>query len=127
MNRKYDTLFERLVANTEEPENERACWNWKGARLPKGYGRVNMRDEAGKHRPRYAHREMEHCMRGENEFDLDDDPLGPIFYVPRPRLGSEETLDHLCYNPGCANPDHWEEPVSRAENTLRAHQRRWRL
>jgi hypothetical protein len=69
---------------------------------------------------------MEEVFRGDNEFDLDDDPLGPIFYVERPDLEYDETIDHLCMNKRCVNPDHWTDPVTRAENTRLMQQRRKR-
>lgn len=98
---KYASMYERLVANSEKPDdqNENGCWVWTG-RHTKAYGRVNLwRD--GKHTTCAAHREMENLFR--------DEPLD----------GFEETVDHLCGNTLCINPDHWEV-VPNAENARRS-------
>jgi cold shock CspA family protein len=122
---KYDSLFTRLIANTAEPENDQACWLWTGKTDRKGYGFITKR-VPGKRSPanRRAHREMEELMRGQyNEFDLDDDPLGPILLVERPPLDpDDETIDHLCYTCRCGNPDHWRI-VTRVENTNERNER----
>lgn len=116
---KYPTLFERLVANTAEPASSIDCWTWTGERSNR-YGKLSMRRD-GRHVKCWAHREMEHAVRGCNEFDLDDDPLGPILVVERPRLDTDETIDHLCGNTYCTNPDHWGEPIPNAENARLRH------
>jgi hypothetical protein len=119
---KYDSLFTRLIANTVIPEGQNehtGCWGWNGYIGKHGYGTLSIR-LPNKINPMSCliHREMEQIVRGEyNEFDLDDDPLGPIMLVPRPRLGYDETVDHLCCFRRCGNPDHWLDPISRAENT----------
>jgi hypothetical protein len=69
------------------------CWLWQGALSKDGYGRFSF-----DHTYAYAHRWAYEYMRG------------PI------RDGL--TLDHLCRNRGCVNPDHLE-PVTIRENTLR--------
>lgn len=124
MSRKYDHLWLRLMAHIDEPENEQACWEWNGNITGSGYGSFQVR-VPGKPTPRkrYAHREIEHVLRGSNEFDLDDDPLGPILVVERPRLDpDDETIEHQCGNRRCCNPDHWII-VSRAKNTSLAWER----
>lgn len=35
---RYGSLFERLVANTAEPENAQACWTWTGPTRRHGGG-----------------------------------------------------------------------------------------
>lgn len=125
MNQKYGSLFERLVANSAEPDSPTGCWIWTGQSCGHHgqYGKLTMRID-GKHCKVWSHREMEHCMRGVNEFDLDDDPLGPILIVERPRLTEDETIDHLCGNTLCINPDHWAEPISRVLNSKLRWERR---
>lgn len=70
------------------------CWNWTGSGTPKGYG---MFMPAGKQRV-YVHRYVYELM------------VGPI--------PEGLTLDHLCRNRSCVNPQHLE-PVTRGENALR--------
>lgn len=88
MNRtnKYATLYERLVANTHDPESVNGCWIWKGAVGGSGYGRINIRVD-GAHKAKDAHRTMSGVLLGR--------PLLPI-----------EHSDHLCFNRRCINPDH---------------------
>lgn len=77
------------------------CWLWTGARVPQGYGQLVV---AG--RPRGAHRVSYEINKGPIPAGL--------------------TVDHLCSNPPCVNPDHLEA-VYLQENIQRAVQRgRWR-
>ena len=61
MAKVYGSMYERLVANSEKPDdqNECGCWLWTGKtdgkRWP--YGKVNVRIE-GKHVSLRAHRAM---------------------------------------------------------------------
>lgn len=75
---------------------ENGCWVWNGAKSPLGYGRVS-RDG----RWQEAHRVVYEDLRG-----------------PIPKGLS---LDHLCRNPSCVNPDHLE-PVTHRENLRRGKQ-----
>lgn len=120
---KYPDLYSRLVANTHEPESPDGCWLWKGNVDDDGYGRLTMR-VCGKHKKVRAIRLMVQVMRGANEFDMDDDPLGPIFVVEKPALDpDEETVDHTCLNTACVNPSHLEL-VTRSQNSKLRHQRK---
>lgn len=65
------------------------CWEWTGQK-DSGYGRYSGRP---------AHRVTYEVL------------VGPI--------PDGLTLDHLCRNKGCVNPDHLE-PVTSSENTRRA-------
>lgn len=65
------------------------CWHWKGYRNDKGYGRLNHT---------LAHRLVYELLRG---------PIPPGL-----------TLDHLCRNKSCVNPDHLE-PVTSVVNAMR--------
>lgn len=78
------------------------CWTWLGGRYDSGYGHFE-RTGAGPRRSVRAHRyAYEHT-------------LGPI--------PDGLTLDHLCSNRLCVNPDHLE-PVTAEENARRGHERR---
>lgn len=99
MARIYDSLYERLVANTDEPANEQACWLWKGSIHYKGYGHLNIRIN-GKHTRVYAHRCMAEIM------------------LKRPLAPGEEP-DHLCLFRRCINPDHLEVVTRQANNDRR--------
>lgn len=70
------------------------CWIWQGRCNPAGYGLVDRRGYS-----QLAHRAFYEMRRGQ--------------------LDPTDTLDHLCRNKGCVNPDHLE-PVSTAENVRRA-------
>jgi hypothetical protein len=70
------------------------CWKWLGSRGTSGYGKLKHRDLPTE----MAHRAVWFAL------------VGP--------LPDELTIDHLCRNRLCVNPDHME-PVTRAENTRR--------
>ena len=88
---RYTSMYERLVANsrTLDGQNENGCWEWigktDGKRWP--YGAVTKR-ENGVHKTVKAHREMEQQFH--------EEPLHP----------DEQTVEHLCCNRLCINPDH---------------------
>lgn len=70
------------------------CWEWKLSRL-RGYGLFSI-----KHRNRFAHRVSWELANG------------------RP-IPEGLTIDHLCRNTWCVNPDHLE-PVTIRENIFRS-------
>lgn len=65
------------------------CWNWTGAKLPRGYGRFRLNGKA-----KAPHRLV----------------MG--------RIPAELEVDHLCYNTACCNPKHLEL-VTHKVNTQR--------
>jgi hypothetical protein len=101
---RYDSLYQRLLANSRlvDGQNENGCWQWTGRTdgKPWPYGRMNVYRD-GKHKTVQPHREMEQQFR--------DEPLCP----------ETQTIDHLCGNTLCINPDHWLLET-RAVNTARS-------
>lgn len=73
------------------------CWEWQANVTPAGYGMLN----AGGKKFVYAHRHSWELARGPIPQGL--------------------TIDHLCRNTRCVNPDHLE-PVTQAENNRRARE-----
>lgn len=84
-------LLDRFAANIKLSDG---CWEWIGTKRNKGYGSFYI------HGTFYvqAHRFCYELLSGPIPAGL--------------------TLDHLCRNTSCVNPDHLE-PVTNRENTLR--------
>jgi hypothetical protein len=76
---------------------ESGCWEWQGATNGFGYGRIGVGGRAGG--MEYTHRVAWESLVG---------PIPEGF-----------TIDHLCRNRLCLNPDHLE-PVTQGENIRRA-------
>lgn len=97
--RKYQTLFERLVANSKpEHDNAQACWLYTGPVRKGGYGLISLR-VGGKTVSRAPHRLM-------------------LEEVLRIRFPHDEA-GHLCYNPLCINPSHLEVQTSAMNLAMR--------
>ena len=75
-------------------KQQSGCWIWTAMRLPNGYGYIRLNGGTG-----YAHRVMYELLKG-----------------PIPK---GMTIDHLCNNRACVNPDHMEIKTQR-ENVLRS-------
>lgn len=94
------TLAERFWANVEKHDGDcpccSGCWIWAGYISAKGYGR--MRTQSGPQQTIGAHRVAYELL------------VGPI--------PEGLTIDHLCRNRGCVNPEHLEV-VTQRENTRR--------
>lgn len=74
------------------------CWEWTGSKNHDGYGSFQSFRKAGLSRSQGAHRISWELLRG---------------HIPKPL-----TIDHLCRNRGCVNPEHMEA-VPIGINTLR--------
>lgn len=91
INKKYDHEVIDRILDKIDIENE--CWVWTGCKLKQGYGRTTY-----KGRNVMTHRILFRLLAGD---------------IPK-----KMTLDHLCNNPPCINPDHLEI-VTLRENLLR--------
>ena len=87
-----EKFWERVWDHIEPEPDPRGCWNWTGQR-GNGYGYASFRRH-----PYLVHRITYQLL------------VGPI--------PEGLTIDHLCRNRACCNPDHLE-PVTRGENVLR--------
>lgn len=90
-------IAERFWGKVDKSENA-PCWTWKGAFQCHGYGTFSRKNKSGLWRQVLAHR-----------FAYED-VKGPI--------PEGLSLDHLCRNPACVNPDHLD-PVTHMENCRR--------
>lgn len=84
---------------TDYTVTDAGCWQWNGHIDRNGYGKAYDASRPRGRRVDWAHRVSYRNHRGE---------------IPKGL-----TLDHLCANTVCINPDHLE-PVTYAENTRRA-------
>lgn len=75
------------------------CWEWQGYRDARGYAKVSI----GGRKKQWVHRVA---------YELHAGPIPDGL-----------TIDHLCRNPSCVNPDHLE-PVTIRENIRRANPER---
>lgn len=92
-----ESTHDRLFNHVDETSG--GCLQWQGHQAKNGYGVLSVEN-----RIQYAHRLA---------YEL---AVGPI--------PAEMTIDHLCFNRMCINPNHLEV-VTRAENNRRANRRRF--
>lgn len=113
----YDTLWQRLMANTAEPENEQSCWVWTGSKCSGyGYGRTNVYVPlCGDTRCLTAHVLAWTILEGG---PLPTDDLWLTYLDVR---ASGLQLDHLCCNTKCLNPDHLELVTPKENSQRRYH------
>ena len=81
--------------------SDNGCLLWPGSKHGRGYGQVKWKGKLT-----YVHRLVYEFLKG-----------------PIPE---GDSLDHLCCNTACANPEHLE-PVSHKENVARYWERRFSL
>lgn len=120
----YATLYERLVANTVEPDNEQACWCWARRKRDRtGYGRINVYTPGLlRVRTMHVHVAMWLHLQLPAGYTADD-----LYLAALELLCSGLQVDHLCHNPACLRPDHLDEdPVTPKENSARRRKDVWR-
>lgn len=100
----HETPEERFERNIRRDE-ESGCWVWVGSGSGKFYNQETGEGGYGQLRVR-GKNWMAHRWAYEQKHGV--------------QLTSEDTLDHLCRNTRCCNPDHLER-VSRSENIERMH------
>lgn len=76
-----DSQVAAFWSKVESQDEVRACWEWQGARKPKGYGNVRINNQY-----LLAHRVA---------FELGNGPIPDGLIVC-----------HICDNPSCCNPSH---------------------
>jgi hypothetical protein len=93
VNRRYPTLFARLVANSVETGDDLhdrgPCWAWLGRIGTWGYPYITVR-RGGSPRGVRAHRAMA------------EEVLGRMLDV------RAETIEHVCKTPACVSPWHFK-------------------
>ena len=93
----YPELIRRKIARRVSV-NDNGCWEWQGSLNPKGYGRMGAfgTKSVGAHIVSYA------------------------VFVDESPAPAGWSIDHLCSNRRCVNPDHLER-VPHAENVRRGN------
>lgn len=114
---RYDSLYQRLLANTEEPENDAGCWRWTGKLGGGHYARFNLWVPGLHHRVTLqAHIALWVWLQAEPK-SIDE------FYLQyRTLTDSGLELDHLCVTAECVCPDH-VDPCTPVENIRRRDDR----
>lgn len=114
----YANLWERLVANTSEPDNGQQCWRWTARLDREGYGIIDLHVPGlGKNATLKAHLLLYIWL--ESGARTSDD----LFLAYKEHSASGLELDHLCGEQWCCNPDHLEL-VTGSENCRRRDARR---
>ena len=76
------------IATEAHPQLGTRCWEWVGASLPQGYGKISINGDY-----HYAHRYSWELYRGEIPELVDNEHHGTCIL-------------HRCDNPSCVRPDH---------------------
>lgn len=115
-------MRERLVRNTEEPENEQACWLWKRKKDREHYGQLNVWVPGlGKTFTMKSHILLWLLTMTEPE-DIETADDAYLAYKELTLSGLH--LDHSCCARACANPDHLKPETALDNMRLRDHRRK---
>lgn len=120
--RLYTSPLARIVANTQPTADwSGACWQFTGRKRCRfGYGRMNFWVPGlGKAVPLTVHIVSWICLQVDETLSPDELYLA---YLEVRHSGLE--LDHMCVNPGCANPEHLQ-PLTPKQNIALRDQRRF--
>lgn len=100
----YLSVWDRLVKTVHEPENEQGCWIGRETKTCKyGYKRINLYVPGLQDRVAVTSHVLLWVCLESGVFSADDLYLAYLEFRE-----SGLTIDHLCYNTGCRNPDHLE-------------------
>jgi hypothetical protein len=114
---RYETLFLRIIANTEEPTSEQGCWIWKKRKDRWGYGRMEVYIPGlGKTKTLMVHLVSWLWLEAKCENAND------LWLAYREFRESGLELDHTCVNSACCRPD-CLEPVPGKINNQRKLER----
>lgn len=87
---EFDTalVVSKLAARCDNyGRNPNSCWHWQGTKVPKGYGRMELRSLDGKTTIKQTAHRVSYALA------TNTDPVGLM-------------VCHRCDNPGCINPAH---------------------
>ena len=117
---RYSTVYQRLVANTEEPANEQSCWCWSRRGDKAGYGRIELWVK-GLQRTVSLYASVVMWIIVNTEARTWDE----VYLAALELRHSGLEVDHLCHTPPCVNPDHLDLKTPK-ENAQARRQDRWR-
>lgn len=115
----YASIWDRLVRTIHDPDTEQGCWVGTGKmKCWHGYIRFNLW-VPGLGRAKAFSTHVATWILTQTDAQTADELY--LYYLEY--FHSKLTLDHLCVNPACRNPDHLEI-VTMLENNRRRDRRR---
>lgn len=118
---RYGSLYERIVANTDDPPNGQSCWNWSAKKDRSYYGRVNIYVPGLGRKVILMSHVVMWLVVTQRVVSVDEMYL---MYLELRCSGLE--VDHLCHNATCCNPEHMDNrPLTPSENCQRRRTKRY--